>query len=149
MNGCQPCHRLHRDMQLSQDLLKRLPLNVPSHETVLRIMGASQDRRKSIFYNPKFRTVTLGLVMPLLILAVLVSAFPNYFAWAWAWRKPQVRSQFVRYYPLFQGATEIVQEQGASLLATESFAGSLWEEGGLSPEDFEKTFQRKRLKESP
>jgi len=118
-----------------------------SHEMMLRIMEASQGRKRSVFANPKVRTAVVGLVLPLVILAILVTAFPSHFSWAWPWRQPTIKTQFVRYYPLFQGAAAVLDDQTSLLLSADSFVGSLWEEGGLSPEDFEKAFRKKLVKE--
>jgi len=147
IKDCQLCKKTRDDLKLTQKLMHKLPLQATTHEMVLRIMEASKGRKKSIFANPRVRTMIVGLVMPLLVLGILVSAFPNRFSWAWSWRQPTTTSQFVRYYPLFQGASEILDEQTAFLSTTESVAGSLWEEGGLAPEDFEKAFRKKITKE--
>lgn len=49
-------------------------------------------------------------------------------------------SQFSRYFPLLQGAQEIVEEQSAFLQFRDNLAANMWEEGGISPEEFEKNF---------
>ena len=55
----------------------------------------------------------------------------------------------VRYFPLLQGASHIVDEQANWLYYREPVMRSLWEEGGFSPEEFEKTFSPKGLPNVP
>jgi hypothetical protein len=68
-------------------------------------------------------------------------AFPKLFPWFTRFRASQDEALFVRYFPLLQGAAEIVEEESNWLHVREPFMRSVWEEGGLSPEEFEKAFK--------
>ena len=80
-------------------------------------------------------------MVPVLLFGSLVYAFPKYFPWMSYFRQTQQEADFSRYFPLLQGALEIVEEHTNWLHIREPSMRSVWEEGGLSPEEFEKTFQ--------
>ena len=81
------------------------------------------------------------IAAPCLMFATVVVIFPKMFPWLTHFQTAPDESQFVRYSPLGQGASEILDEQANWLQVKEPFMRSVWEEGGLSPEEFEKTFE--------
>ena len=113
----------------------------------LRITEAAVAGRAVVFTRARVSQAVLFLTVPLLLFAGAVFSFPKLFPWFTQWRTvASDESQFVRYFPLLQGATEILDEQANWLHIKQPFMRSVWEEGGLSPEEFEKTFQGKGAK---
>lgn len=141
LHDCRDCNGVHDDLQSTLNLLHRIPHRQLSHDMALRIAEASQAGKRAIFSRARLSRVMLFLLVPALLFAGAVVTFPKLFPWFTRFRVSQDESQFVRYFPLLQGATEIVEEQSSWLHAREPFMRSVWEEGGLSPEEFEKTFK--------
>lgn len=141
LNTCKACSEVHRDLQRSVELLKQLPSQEMSHDTLLRVAEASHSGKGEGHHRlAASRWAFLGAV-PLLLLAAALFAFPQLFPAFTQWRVGAGNVSFNRYFPLYQGAAEILEEQASWLFGHEPMTGSLWEEGGLSPEEFEKTFQ--------
>lgn len=145
---CKECGRVHADLVTTIAVLQALPPRTVSHELALRITEASESRRHMFRSSGRLSRVALGLAVPILLFMGLLVSFPTLFPWVPFLSSSEDEAQFARYFPLLQGAAEILDEQGNWLHSRESLMGSLWEEGGLSPEDFEKTFQIKGTKEN-
>lgn len=143
LDGCKACTAIHEDLGNTIKLLHSLPPRPLTHEMALRITEASTARRTVFMSSRRLSKGAFFLAMPLLILVALSYTFPNLFPWISAWRMQRSESQFVRYSPLTNGAADILEEQSTWLHSRENLMGSLWEEGGLSPEEFEKSFQVK------
>lgn len=143
MDKCNVCKGAERDLSSSLRLLKGLVKKPLTNETLLRIAEASNAGKSHRFTAAGVSKAVLLFTVPVLILFWLGVAFPATFPWLSWLRTHKEEAQFVRYYPLLQGATEILDEQGTWLHNREPLMGSVWEEGGLSPEEFEKTFQLK------
>jgi predicted anti-sigma-YlaC factor YlaD len=140
---CEECKAAQNDLRGTLRLLKAI---IPRHltsETSLRISEASQPGRVPRLNKAALSRWALVVVIPVMLFAGAATTFPDYFAWLPTWRGHKEEMQLNRYYPLQQGAAEILDEQGSWLHARETLMGSLWDEGGLSPEEFEKTFQVK------
>lgn len=56
---------------------------------------------------------------------------------------------FVRYYPIVHGANELIEEHAYWLLSRSHSQGSVWEEGGMAAEEFEKIFQSDKSAPTP
>lgn len=146
MEKCPSCKSAERDLSASLKVLRSLPLSPLSNETALRITEASDAGRSRRWNRTSVSKAVFWVTAPCLIMLWLGVAFPATFPWL-SWLKAhKEEAQLVRYYPLQQGAAEILEEQGAWLHDREPLMGSLWEEGGLSPEEFEKIFQIKGSK---
>jgi len=140
---CKECSAIHRDLQTSLKALHTLPARVLTPDLSMRIGEASQAGSSGFLSRRNLSRVTLLVVFPLLVFFSVAAIFPGLFPWLPLFKGNESENQFVRYFPLLQGASEILEEQGTWLHSRESLMGSLWEEGGLSPEEFEKTFQVK------
>lgn len=149
LNECSKCTNVHKDLTSTLELLHKLPAPEISHEMALRISEASQAKANSLFSARRVSRAVLFVAMPVLLFGGVAALFPGVFPWFSLMRGPSSEAQFARYFPLLQGATEILDEQATWLTSHESLSGSLWEEGGLSPEEFEKTFQIKQPAAEP
>jgi Putative zinc-finger len=143
LESCKNCTQVHQELLQTLKLLKALPAEPIAEDMALRITEASQARKKVLLSRQRISRAVLGLAIPLLGLGTAVVVAPEYFPWLQVLRNPAGEAEFVRYYPLLQGASEILEEQSSWLHSKDSESGSLWEAGGLSPEEFEKTFQMK------
>jgi len=143
LDGCRPCGEVQRDLISTLELLHSLPSRPLSHDMALRITEASQAGRTPILSRSRVSRMLIVLAVPTLLFGAAVLSFPTLFPWFNHLRVTPDDSQFVRYYPLLQGAAEIIEEQSNWLHLREPMMRSLWEEGGLSPEEFEKSFQGK------
>jgi len=144
---CSDCQSVSQNLEKMEELLTSLPVRPVSHELALRIVEASEGSGRSTFVAQS-RTVwttvgSLGLL--LLLTGTLIWAKPNWFHWMPGIESVPIESRFVRYYPLFHGAVAILEEQSSWIQLRDSFMASLWEEGGLSPEEFERAFGAQSL----
>ncbi len=146
LKDCAQCGHIHDELKLTVATLHKLPFQKLTNELSLRVAEASQARGVAGVSRRKISKIVMVAVVPVLLLLTVSISFPGLFPWgSLLGGTPEV--QFVRYYPLLQGASDILEEQSTWLHSRESLMGSLWEEGGLSPEEFEKTFQGKPSKE--
>ena len=140
--GCRQCSDVQRDLQRTVEVMKTLPPQPIPPELSLRMTEAAAAGRRPSFSRAVVSRLVLFVAVPILLFGAAVVTFPHLFPWAHLADAPD-ESQFVRYFPLQQGAVEIVEEQSNWLHIREPMMRSLWEEGGLSPEEFEKSFQGK------
>lgn len=143
IDGCNDCTAVHHDLKSTLDILHALPSRPLSHEMALQINQASHPRRPRVMTKARVSRAVLFLTVPLLLFAGTVVLFPKLFPWFTRLRPSSQKDHFVRYFPLLQGASEIIEEQASWLHVRGPFMRSFWEEGGLSPEEFEKTFSGK------
>ncbi|MBI4404814.1 MAG: zf-HC2 domain-containing protein [Deltaproteobacteria bacterium] len=141
--GCQTCQKLHDDLKTTLGLLELFPSRPLTHEMGLKIVEASEAGNTTKGWRLFFARVSAAVAVPVLLIALFALAFPDVLPLVGWFRNVNNESQFGRYYPLSQGAAEILDEQSTWLHAREPLMGSVWEEGGLSPEEFEKVFQVK------
>jgi hypothetical protein len=149
LDTCADCKQVQEDLRGTLRLLKALPLRHLTSDASLRISEASQVGRVASFNRATFSRWALAGAIPVALFFGAALTFPDYFPWFQELRGHKEEMQFVRYFPLSQGASEILDEQGAWLHAGEALVASLWDEGGLSPEEFEKTFQAKSGRSKP
>ena len=147
LTSCEKCKTAHKDLLLTMDVLKGFPTPILAHEAALRITEASQAGSKRFVTRARLSRASLLLAFPLLVVIGLSLAFPTLFPLKEWLGHGKDDAHFSRYYPLLQGAAEIIEEQAGWLHDRDSVKGSVWEEGGLSPEEFEKAFQIKGAKE--
>lgn len=147
LESCLECKGILADLKVTLKCLSQMALRGPSHEMGFQILEAAEAGKRRRNESRRVSRWVLAMSVPLCLLVALVFS-RDYFPWVSYLFNSNDPSQFVRYYPLLQGATEILEEQGAWLHLPEAM-GSLWEEGGLSPEEFEKTFQLNRGKQNP
>jgi hypothetical protein len=143
LDTCAECAGVHTHLVSTIKLLHTLPERPVSHEMALRITEAAESRRHVFRSSGRLSKVALGLSIPVLLFFGMVVSFPTLFPWVPFLSHSEDEAQYARYFPLLQGASDILDEQGNWLHSREGLTGSLWEEGGMSPEDFEKTFQIK------
>lgn len=143
LEGCEKCRQAQKDLEKTISLSPQLKTPTLDPAFFIRLEEASRAGRRVIFAKNKWARISLYSLAPVAVLLVLVFAFPTFFPWLSYVRNYDDESNFARYFPLLQGATEIIEEQANWLHSREPMAGSLWEEGGMSPEEYEKAFQGK------
>ncbi len=148
IENCQPCAAIHQDLKSTVKLLHALPTRTVSHELALRVIEAAQSARNILSEPRKLSRILLVVLVPALLIGTVAVVAPERLPFWGSLTSSDSETSFVRYYPLSQGALDIIEEQSAWLHSREAIVGSLWEEGGLSPEEFEKTFQFKTQKDS-
>jgi hypothetical protein len=146
IDGCSLCKEMHGDLVSTIKMLKNIDPPELSGDLSQRITEASEKGGVPYFTRERLSRLALLSMVPILLIATFSVVFPNAFPLMSYLQRTGEDAQFVRYFPLLQGALEIVEEQGSLLHSREPFTGSLWEEGGLSPDEFEKTFQKKGSK---
>ncbi len=140
--SCKQCTEVQRDLQSTMDLAHGLTSKAISHETALRITEACHAGTRRFSSNRASRWAFMALV-PILLFGSAAVLFPEIFPWVSRIRVRSDESSYVRYFPILEGAGEIVEEHGNWLHVREPAMRSLWEEGGISPEEFEKSFTGK------
>ena len=140
VEGCAACKTVEKEVRQVREILTMVNSPGVSHELSLRIAEASVSGKKTWVSRAKVSRATLTLAVPVLLFLGLAVTFPAYFPWISRFQPNRDESQFIRYYPIQNGALGIIDEQSTWLNAREPYMRSLWEEGGLSPEEFEKTF---------
>lgn len=142
---CDPCEQIHKELLSSMAILRELAAPTNSPEFSVRIVEAS-EAGKSVASRPlKFSRAALGYAVPVLAIISILIISSKVFPWLSWFQSQSDEKQFVRYFPMSNGAMEIIDDQAGWLNSRELRAGSVWEEGGLSPEEFEKSFQKKNL----
>ena len=85
----------------------------------------------------------MGYLIPILGVVILFFISAKVFPW-FSWFQSQLdEKQLVRYFPMSNGAGEILDEQANWIHSREPRMGIVWDEGGLSPDELEKSFQKK------
>lgn len=144
LQSCAECSRVERELKKTVEVSRRLPFAPLNHETALRITEACHAGTRKPVLGRVARWTALGL-LPLVFVGLAALAFPRAFPWLDRFRDPNSEARFVRYFPLLNGAEEIVDEHANWLHVREPAMRSLWEEGGITPEEFEKSFTGKSV----
>lgn len=134
---------VHEDLLKTLNLLRGLPPQPISHEVALQISEASHPRSHRWLSRGRISRLVLAFLVPFLVFGSVVVIFPRLFPWFTELTAPREQTHFVRYFPLLQGASDIIEEQATWLRVRGPLMRSFWEEGGLSPEEFEKAFSVK------
>ncbi len=137
---CASCRTIEKEVSQVREILAMVVSPGVSHELSLRVAEASLSGRRTWLSRAKVSRATLTTLVPILLILGLAVTFPSFFPWISRLQPNHDESHFVRYFPMLQGGPEIIEEQATWLHAREPYMRSLWEEGGLSPEEFEKTF---------
>lgn len=148
MDGCKDCKEVHQDLISTLDVLHSVKPQGLSRSLSARITEAAEKAKTHKVAGLKVSRKAAFALIPVFLLVASMFAFPRLFPWMSYFRGMEDESQFVRYFPLLQGANELIDEHTAWFGQKSPFAGSLWEEGGLSPDEFEKAFQKKGSKGS-
>lgn len=135
------CARFHKDLQAAIEVARNIGPRPLNHDLALQIVEASEAGRRRFASRVFVSRVVLVMAVPLLLFATAVTTFPSLFPFVQQWSAGSGSEDFVRYFPLLQGAGDLIEEQANWLHLREPFKVSVWEEGGLSPEEFEKSFQ--------
>ncbi len=142
---CLQCEQTLRELNSSIAILRELPAPSNAPEISVRIVEASEAGKNVASRPMKFSRAILRYAIPVLAVIFILVVSLKVFPWL-SWLQSQSdEKQFVRYFPMSNGAVELIEEQAGWLNSRELRAGSVWEEGGLSPEEFEKSFQKKNL----
>lgn len=145
LSQCQKCHQIHHELLSSISILRALSAPAQSPEFSVRIVEASEAGKSVALRPAKVSRRVLGYAIPVLALVSIFIISTKVFPWL-EWIKMRAEEkEFVRYFPMSNGASEILDEQAAWINQREPKMGSLWEEGGISSDEFEKSFQKKGL----
>jgi anti-sigma factor RsiW len=135
------CARFQKDLQAAIHIARSIPPRPLSHDLALQIVEASEAGRRRFGSRVVISRLVLIFALPVLIFGTAATTFPSLFPFLQQWSMGSSDEDFVRYFPLLQGANDLIEEQSNWLRLREPFKVSVWEEGGLSPEEFEKSFQ--------
>lgn len=143
LSQCKECDQIYQELISSVAILKELPAPVSSPELAVRIIEASEAGKTAALRPLRFSRASLAYVIPILLIISLFLISTKIFPW-FTWLQTQSEEkQLVRYFPMSNGAGDILEEQANWVHSREPRVGSVWEEGGLSPDEFEKSFQKK------
>ena len=134
------CEQEYQDLQVALEVLKSIPARPLSHELAIQITETTVPRRTGKITEVSVSQFVMFLMVPVLIFGALTVSLPSMFPWLDQFRATSQQATFVRYFPLLQGASEIIEEHAAWLQVRGPFMRSFWEEGGLSPGEFERAF---------
>lgn len=145
LENCSQCEKVQKRITKSIELVKTLPIQNPTQDLKTLIDETSQSVQ---FYTklPKVSVSKLWGVLAVIALIVGLTFYKPSEVFSYFQKNPN--SEFSRYYPLLQGANEIIEEHSHWLVNREPWSSSLWDEGGLSPEEFEKVFPSKQPPEN-
>lgn len=141
LDSDRECARYHKDLQAAIHIARSIAPRPLSHDLALQIVEASEAGRRRFGSRVFISRVVMALAVPLLLFGTAVTTFPSLFPFVQEWSTGADSESLVRYFPLLQGAGDLIEEQANWLQLREPFKVSVWEEGGLSPEEFEKSFQ--------
>ncbi len=145
---CVKCRKNHDELVAVDKLLTKMPLKNVSHDFALRVVEASEGNERGRWASWKGVAIGASFLFVLLMGGAIVSFSPDTFPWLARFVPFATEEEsFVRYYPLYHQAEGILDAQASMIEMRDAFSGSLWEEGGLSPEEFERVFQLKAAKE--
>jgi len=144
LNTCDVCQSLSKDLRQCRGILDQLESPPMAQDMTLRLSQVTDLKTPLRLKRWGTSRVVLGMLVPVLLFATVVMMFPAVFPWATRLRVAATQNaSFERYFPLVQGADQIIEDQTSWLYSRGSFTRSVWEEGGLSPDEFEKAFQIK------
>lgn len=139
LKQCKSCRNTQEDLKKTISLTQQAPLSPLSKEISLRVLEAASSKSGATRRIALSRAL-IGIAAVILLISALPFVFPGSFTWMDR-TSDDDDIHFTRYFPLMQGAESLVEEQANWLFVREPLARSVWEEGGLSPEEFEKSFQ--------
>lgn len=146
LEECKKCTAAHQELTSSLEILAAMPGVPISHELALQITETAMEGARGLF-RPTAVFKAMGGTAAVCALAFgMYHLFPSLFGWV---PTPADSAHLVRYYPLQHGAGEIVDEHANWLQIRDSSMRSVWEEGGLSPDEFEKSFQPRDVASTP
>lgn len=148
IDHCKECKEVHHDLLSTLNALHSVKTEDLTRDLAVRIVEVSEKKKKQGMRRLELSRTVFMVAVPLVLFITSMVVFPRFFPWMTYLRGIQDESQFVRYFPLLQGASELIDEHTTWFGQKSPFAGSLWEEGGLSPDEFEKAFQKKGSKGS-
>jgi predicted anti-sigma-YlaC factor YlaD len=109
-------------------------------EMSIRIAEAAQAKKRIVVSRRQISVAVFTTASVTLAFLSLVFLFPNTVPFLSVFQGTK-ETQFTRFFPLLHGATEVLEDQTNWIQSRETLGGSIWEEGGLSPDEFEKAFQ--------
>lgn len=140
IEGCRECSSLHRNLKDTVGFLKKLPSVGAGPELKELAKVASIASLHPWSSQIRASRWVLASLVPLVAVVGFFMVFPQHFPFSDLLSRSDDETQFVRFFPLMQGASEIVDEQTSWLHGRDLDGGSLWDEGGISPDEFEKSF---------
>ena len=145
LTGCKECSELCTQLEKTINVLHTVQPSPVSTDLKERVTETSHTASMGI-QRLRLPKKALFAVVPIILFFIVTAVFPTLFPFMARFRNQDSPGDFVRYFPLLQGAGELIEDQTTFFGQKDPFAGSLWEEGGLSPDEFEKTFQKKSVK---
>lgn len=148
LSSCGECSALRRDLSDTIGIVRKLPHCSLNGETLSKIQKAQLS---GIHLKSRAKISQWAMVssVPVLASIVFFMLFPHLFPWKDLLNASDDESQFVRFFPLMHGAADFVDEQVSWLHGKTWEGGSLWEEGGISPDEFERAFEPSRRDPTP
>lgn len=147
LEECKDCSHLHQNLTDTVGLLRKLPVSELNPELRDKFVAASQSGLHLWRSRAKVSRWAMGLSVPIMSSILFFFLFPQYFPWKDLFANHDDESQYVRFFPLLHGASEIIDDQTSWLHGRDLHGGSLWEEGGISSDEFEKVFQPSHARE--
>ncbi|MBY0370137.1 zf-HC2 domain-containing protein [bacterium] len=142
LDTCPACNAVRGELQDTLRVAGAFAFPTLTHETALRITEACHAGTRRVSFAKASR-VFLVAAVPLALLVTTALVFPRAFPWLERFKDAASEAKFARYFPLVNGAGEVIEEHANWLHAREPAMRSLWEEGGITPEEFEKNFTGK------
>ncbi len=110
---CQACKVIEKEIRQVREILAMIASPGVSHELSLRVAEASLSGKRNWLSSTKISRATLTTLVPILLILGLAVTFPSVFPWISRFQPNRDESHFVRYFPMLQGAPDIVEEQSA------------------------------------
>lgn len=139
--NCTECSQVERNLKDTIGVLQEIPRGDLGSEIRDRFWDASRTGGRVWGSRIRVSRWIMISTVPVLTTIVFFILFPQAFPWKNILSDTDDESQYVRFFPLMQGASEIVDEQTSWLHGRDLEGGSLWDEGGISPDEFERVFQ--------
>ena len=146
LKTCPKCQALQSRLEKTLSLIKKQGEAPLFSDTLRTALQAAEGVSEVWLTRRKLSRAAPWAIAGVLLVATLIRVFPAAFPWLTYLRTAEEDSQFVRYFPLLQGAGDIIEEQSSWLTVKDPLSASLWEEGGMTPAEFEKTFTPKAAK---
>lgn len=140
MSGCPHCETKFSELKAVVGFLHHSKKSEVVPELSIRIAEAAQAKKRIVVSRRQISVGVFTTAAVTLAFLSLVFLFPTSVPFLSNFRGAK-ETQFTRFFPLLHGATEVLDDQTNWIQSREALSGSIWEEGGLSPEEFEKAFQ--------
>ncbi len=140
LRECRSCELEYRDFQETLEALHSIPLPPLDAEVQKQWAQLARQRKQWLSLSTATQALTLLIFCSLCIIAAQRWMPSPVQSWIQMVLRLPTEQHFVRYDPLAEGALSVVQEQASWLQFREPSAQALWNEGGMSADEFERAF---------